>query len=143
MRYRFGFRHYVTVWFGRIEGRSKEVQRMANVSELLGKTVIDITKNNDDELIFKTDGGNIYKMFHYQDCCETVQIEEIIGNLADLINSPILMAEEVSQEDENADESGTWTFYKFATLKGYVTIRWYGSSSGYYSESVDFEEVKF
>lgn len=115
---------------------------MANVSELLGKTIVDIANNNDEELVFKTEDGKVYKMFHDQDCCESVQIEEIIGNLADLIASPVLMAEEVSQEDENASESGTWTFYKFATIKGYVTIRWYGSSNGYYSESVDFVEVQ-
>lgn len=99
---------------------------------------------DNDELIFKTACGRIYKMYHVKNCCEDVQIEEIIGNLADLINSPILMAEEVSQKDEEANEegwSGTWTFYKLATLYGYVTIRWYGSSNGYYSEEADFEDV--
>jgi hypothetical protein len=73
-----------------------------------------------------------------------VDLDAIDGDISDLIGSPIRMAECVSEEmtQENSGgeyfESGTWTFYKFATEKGYVTLKWRGESNGYYSESVSF-----
>lgn len=54
----------------------KEVINVNSISDLLGKTVVDITQVLNDELIFKTNCGRAYKMYHYQDCCECVEIEE-------------------------------------------------------------------
>jgi len=113
-----------------------------NVSELLGKVITNIEISPySDEIIFTCDDGTQYKLYHDQDCCETVSIEDVDGDLNYLLNSPILQAEESSSFDnpKNEDDSSyTWTFYKLATTNGYVTIRWYGTSNGYYSESVDF-----
>lgn len=118
---------------------------------LLGQTITEIHKgksySNDDYLKIKTE-HHTYMMLHHQDCCESVYIESIVGDLEDLVGTPILLAQEVTQDcgvsdDEDVNynrESATWTFYKLATIKGYVTIRWLGESNGYYSESVDFYE---
>lgn len=120
-----------------------------NISALLGLTLVEINvSSGDDEITFKSSEGRTFRMFHQQDCCEGVSIESITGELSDLIGSPILLAEE-SSSDSTPDgfkhdyepESQTWTFYKLATIKGYVDIRWFGESNGYYSESVDFVEV--
>lgn len=118
-------------------------KEMASIEMLLNKTLISIEQDGNDELYFLTAEGDKFKMYHEQDCCESVWLEETIGDLEDLIGSPLLMAEEVIESPPESDnyESATWTFYKFATIKGYVTLRWVGESNGYYSETVDFCKV--
>ncbi|QFP93471.1 UNVERIFIED_ORG: hypothetical protein Xoosp15_206 [Xanthomonas phage Xoo-sp15] len=116
---------------------------MTKFSDLEGKVLDKIVQAEyDEELHFYTTCGVIYRMWHEQDCCESVTIEDIAGDLEDLIGQPILLAEEVvkfsDDDEEDYDGSQTWTFYKLATIKGSVTIRWYGYSNGYYSESVSF-----
>ena len=120
-----------------------------NVNVLLGKTLVSVDMNQyRDEIVFTTDQGEKYLMHHDQDCCESVSIEDVCGDLQDLVGSPILQAEESSSDEPpiearepSSDEAQLWTFYKFATLKGYVTLRWYGTSNGYYSMSVDFDKL--
>ena len=121
-----------------------------NFKELQGKVFVDveveINKNGkDDEIIFTCHDGEKYKMYHWQNCCESVTIEEIIGNMDNLLNSEILLAEETTNHENSKDdwhESFTWTFYKLSTIKGDVTIRWYGESNGYYSEEVSLEKIE-
>lgn len=115
---------------------------MTSVEILKSKVLVNIEVSDDKkEVIFTCNDGEKYIMLHYQDWCEHVYLEDICGNLNDLLGVPIITAESVSQIDDDACESGRWTFYKFLTCKGYVTLRWYGSSNGYYSESVDFEKL--
>lgn len=110
--------------------------------QMIGAIIERINKSN-DELIFHATDKRVFRFHHYQDCCESVYIEDITGDLQDLIGSQLIMAEEVSNMDapnlEDSYESYTWTFYRYGTNKGSVTVRWLGTSNGYYSESVDFE----
>lgn len=126
------------------------VGKICSVEKLKGKTLSAVNASN-EEIIFSTVDGEVYKMYHMQDCCESVYIESIVGDLSDLVGSPILRAEQSEDlfdvlknigKEKGYEDSYTWTFYKFATRKGYVDIRWYGSSNGYYSEGVDFVKEK-
>jgi hypothetical protein len=116
-------------------------------SDLTGKTVVKIEggETGSDTVDFLCSDGSTFRLYHSQDCCESVGLVDIEGDIQDLIDSPIIQAEEVSDEDFETNyvfdyqpESHTWTFYKLATIKGYVTLRFLGESNGYYSEGMDF-----
>lgn len=146
------------------------VDKMAEVEvtilkDLIGKTFLDVfLKETDGDIaqIIFISHNQVFVMQHHADCCESVEVDDICGDLEDLIKSPILVAEEISTQETIADlakeninlgkqsnkserdsESFTWTFYKLSTIKGSVTIRWYGTSNGYYSEKVSIDKMDY
>lgn len=124
----------------------KEITKFDDLKDCV---VIDITgaEPGSDNILFTLGDGRKFHLYHSQDCCESVSVDDVIGDIADLINSPLLECEEVTSNENPEDvtkdyqDSFTWTFYKMATIKGSVTIRFYGESNGYYSERVDFDEM--
>lgn len=116
-----------------------------DVSVLLHETLVKIDKKDNDMLTFFTKSGRVFKMYHDYDCSEYVIIDDIEGDLDDLIGNPLTISEmSTNQEDSfgrTIDDSFTWTFYRFATIKGWCIIKWLGESNGYYSEEASFYEV--
>lgn len=114
--------------------------RYAEIKDMVGKTFTRVYGGvGIGEMVFENDTER-YVFTHDQDCCECVDINDVVGDIQDLVGEPLLMAEEVSgatEPDVEHSESYTYTFYKFATRKGYVDVRWLGESNGYYSEGVD------
>lgn len=114
-----------------------------DIKDLIGRTFTVVAGEKDgDILIFKND-KEVFTFCHDQDCCECVSINDITGSLQDLVGYPILFAEESTSNEPNTGDSCTWTFYKFATIKGWVDIRWLGESNGYYSESVNLRYDRY
>lgn len=118
--------------------------REVPLSELVGKTVVklDITTRR-DEVRFLCSDKTAYELFHETECCEQVFLEDINGEISWLVGVPILMADESRgdtgcEKDRDTNPHYRWTFYRFATRKGYVDLRFLGTSNGYYSEEMTF-----
>lgn len=109
-----------------------------------GKTIDAIRGANEgsDCIVFIFSDNTTATFYHEQECCEDVAVDDVCGDIDDLLYTPLIVAEEigvVNGEDKprsEYDKSFKWTFYHFATIKGDVTIKWYGTSNGYYSEGV-------
>ena len=130
---------------------------MDSFSDLEGKalsrvvvTCEDEALGRDNQIAFMCDDGSVYRLYHAQICCEEVYIEDVCGDWSDLLGGPLRLAEEASRDNHvksidgrrrGQEDSTTWTFYKLEGAQGSVTIRWTGTSNGYYSERVDFERV--
>lgn len=103
---------------------------------LIGLTVVS-AEADQYSLTFNLDNGRKVEFFHEPDCCESVYIEDICGDLNDL-KGVIVEATVSTENKEDVDYGiGRWTFYRFSTHNGTVTVRWYGTSNGYYSIGVD------
>jgi hypothetical protein len=111
-------------------------------------TSIEGGRKNSPEVVLRADlDRRAFRMYHRQSCCESVYLEEVIGDPDDLLFTPILVAEErinpPGMPEPEHHQSYMWTFYELRTHKGTVVLRWYGTSNGYYSERVAFSEVPY
>jgi hypothetical protein len=119
-------------------------------SDLVGKTLVRIEgmEPESDRVDLFCDDGSRYVMYHSQNCCESVYLAEVIGDVPGLLGVPIVVADVDTRDGsgEKVDEgeytyereSATWTFYTLRTIHSTVVLRWLGESNGYYSEEVDF-----
>lgn len=113
-----------------------------DISEFIGKI---FTKIEDNSIFYTAEKQ--YEMYHSQDCCESVDLQEIIGDISDIIFEEIINAYITDEEGENpeyASEAQEWTNFHIASAKGEVVFRWFGSSNGYYGTgvSISVKDIK-
>ena len=113
------------------------------IEDLIGKVLKRIKVSVDgDEIFFECFDGDKFLMYHEQDCCESVYLDDVCGSWHDFLDTEILDAYIESNEEEAVPdgygEHVTWTFYNLRTIKGSITLTWRGESNGYYSEEVNF-----
>lgn len=121
------------------------VMQSGGIDKMMRKDCADPTA-----IHFQDSEDNDYVLGHEQDCCETVTLEDMCGDLQDLIGAPILVAEhrtgdaEILYENkhgEGYDTCAEYNFYELGTIKGSVTIRYHGQSNGYYSMRANLYEI--
>ena len=112
------------------------------LGELAGETLtyIDVDPEN-DVILLTTESGRMIKIYHEQDCCESVRIEDTQGDWHNLIGKVIVTAYADEYESEVEYGSRTETTLTFCVDDATVINRWVGESNGYYSESVHIEEI--
>lgn len=104
------------------------------LTELVGHLITDI-QSTGEEVIFSTHGGGQLRMYHAQNCCESVWLEDVVGDFRTLLGQVVLSAEETTGCFE--DGVSTWTFYHLRCARGDVTLWWNGT--GFYSTAVDIQ----
>lgn len=136
----------VSSWIGasdKVVGTTNRYRggKLIDITYLVGKVIDDIQINNEEtEVAFFLSNGELMVLHHEQDCCEQFWLEDFDGEPYEICNCKIMSAEErISHEEEvrQVDDSATWTFYVIRSLRGTVTLRFCGTSNGYYSERCD------
>lgn len=110
---------------------------------LIGKTLVEVVGGEYGELLHMIgDDGTEYVLGNAQTRDDGYQqspvwIEDIAGDLNDMVGSPIVQAEEVSSL--SVPGNGGWTFYRISTAKGQVVLRFCDNDyEEFYACWVDF-----
>jgi len=121
---------------------------MSEFEKLVGKEIIKVEGllvGSKEVTFYCSDGSNL-RMYHAQCCCENVDIYELDGDGFAAIGVVLSAREDISdphpegeKEEPYMRDLEQWTFYNLQTNNGFVNIRWFGESNGYYSVDVDCE----
>lgn len=129
---------------------AERVKSSNSLQDLIGGLIFVSVERIEESILFKTADGWEFKLLHDQECCESVWLEDVNGDLNDLVGTPIVVAEKrsnvASPNGDDNDDSPCWTFFCFRTIKGSVDIAWCGTSNGQYRVDADmrvFHPVKY
>lgn len=114
-----------------------------DIHDLNGEFIINVTIDNlpdsDNYVEFQLQSGIICRLQHRQDCCESVYLDDICGDINDLRGLVVSARCTYNDRVDTVDGDKEWTFYTVRTNNGGdCTFRFIGESNGYYSTSVDF-----
>lgn len=119
--------------------------RSFTFARLAGKRIAKtVGKVGDRHFLLYLEGDRVVYLYHPQDCCESVDLADIVGDMADLQGAVVVSAEVTTNKTTNSSvaKSTQLTYYNIQTNKGYIQLMWFGSSNGYYSSEVDCLLIK-
>lgn len=119
------------------------MRNSTSIQSLVGEvlTYIDIDEK-ENQIKLTTASGREVMIYHEQNCCESVCIESTEGDWLSLVGKVIVGVSHDEYERDNEWGHETRTELKFIVDGSTVISRWIGESNGYYSEIVDFIEIK-
>ena len=111
--------------------------------KMIGEVLTNVDIGDRDEgVLFTCQSGKQFRMYHDQDCCESVGIEDQSGDFHKLIGKKLVYVGETDgKSGENDYGTFTDTEYTFKVDDHTVIVKWHGESNGYYSESVCLVEL--
>lgn len=112
--------------------------------ELKDRTLTNIESNN-EEVVFDCSDGTRWRLYHEQDCCESVMLEKTDGYPKRLIGNKIAKAQEQPGHEFDPQalrDSVTFSDFVLIDDMSYsVTFHFVGESNGHYSEAVYFAQI--
>lgn len=124
----------------------RQIQKAKNneedITDAIGRKIVSVYVNSEMINLNFADGGYI-QLYHEQDCCESVWLEnhkEVGEELKRMVGQTIrVFKERTTHSVGGYSDSVTCTFYTIRTDMESCDFMFRGESNGYYSERVDID----